>query len=206
MNNKTFIIVAIILVAVAIVGLVSYLPTRFDISSKVKVADFPKVMGDWIGTDMPLSKRDYEILETNNLFVRDYKNKKGESVYLYVVYSEDNRKVSHPPEVCYMGSGVTIVDKSPIQLTNSIQAVKLVVEKANSRQIVVYWFKAGSFNTDKYLTQQLKIVIDRMLGKRTSGALIRVSTDIQGNNLDTAVKLIKSFCGQIEPLVSRYVP
>lgn len=206
MNNKNFIIVTVVLLAAAIIGLMSYLPTRFDISSRVKVADFPTAIGEWTGADMPLSERDYQILETRNLFVRDYKNPKGESVYLYVVYSEDNRKASHPPEVCYMGSGVTIVDKSPIEITNSIRATKMIVEKADSRQLVVYWYKAGSLNTDKYLRQQIKIVIDRLLGKRTSGALIRVSTDVRGNNLDAAGKLLKSFCVQIEPLVSRYVP
>jgi len=205
MNNKTFIIVAIILVAVAIVGLVSYLPTRFDISSKVKVADFPKVIGEWSATDIALSERDYEILETRNLIMRDYKNTKGDSIYLYIVYSEDNRKVSHPPEICYMGSGVTIADKSTAQITDSIKATKMLVEKADSRQLVIYWFKAGSLNTDKYLRQQLKIVIDRMLGKRTSGALIRVSTDINGSS-DVSLKLLKEFCGEIEPLLSSYVP
>ena len=206
MNNKTFFIVIVILVAVSVVGLISYLPTRFDIASKIKVADFPKTIGDWQATDIPLEERDYEILETRNLFVRDYKNLNGDSIILYVVYSEDNRKVSHPPEVCYMGSGVTITDKTSVQISNSIKATKMVVEKADARQVVVYWFKAGKLYTDKYLKQQLKIVIERMFGKRTAGALIRVSTDIKDNNQDAALGLIRSFCGQIEPLLAKYVP
>jgi EpsI family protein len=206
MNNKTFFIVIVILVAVAVIGMISYLPTRFDITSKIKVSDFPMTIGEWQATDIPLSKRDYEILETTNLFVRDYKNSKGDSVYLYVIYSEDNRKVSHPPEVCLLGSGVNILDKSLIDVTDSINATKLTVEKGDTRQLVVYWFKAGKLYTDKYLKQQLKIVIDRMFGKRTAGAMIRVSTDVKNDSPDAALGLIREFCREIEPLLARYVP
>jgi EpsI family protein len=82
----------------------------------------------------------------------------------------------------------------------------MIVEKADSRQLVVYWYKAGSLNTDKYLKQQIKIVTDRMLGRRTSGALIRVSADIKDNRQDAALGLIRLFCEEIEPLLEKYVP
>jgi EpsI family protein len=206
MNNKSFIIVVGILIVVSTIGIVSYLPQRFDKALKIKVADFPKTIGEWTATDIPLTERDYALLETRNLIMRDYKNQKGDSIYLYVVYSEDNRKVAHPPEVCYMGSGATIVDKSTVQLTNSIKAVKMLVEKGDAREILAYWFKAGALNTDKYLNQQLKVVFNRMLGKRTSGAMIRVSVDVKDNNQEEALTLLKSFCTQIEPLLGKYVP
>lgn len=206
MSNKNFVIVVMILVAVAGVALMAYLPTRFDISSKIKVADFPKTIGEWTGTDITLDEKVYQILETRNLFVRDYKNTNGDSVYLYVVYSEDNRKVSHPPEVCLMGSGVTVADKTTVQITDSIKATQLIVEKDKTRDLVVYWFKAGNLNTDKYLTQQLKIVTDRMFGKRTSGALIRLTTQIGESGEEASLEMIKKFAGEIEPLLQRYIP
>lgn len=206
MNNKTFIIVVTILTMVAIFALASYLPARTDAGLRVKIAEFPKTIAGWQGKDLPLTELDYEILETKNLFVRDYKNQDGESVYLYLVYSEDNRKVSHPPEVCFMGSGATIVQKDTLQVTDSIKATQMVVEKADSRQLVVYWYKAGGLYTNKYLRQQLKVVIERMLGRRTSGALIRVSTEIKDDGKDTALTLIRLFCAQIEPLLTKYVP
>lgn len=203
MKNKSFIIVAMILVVVAVIA---NKPYKFDLSESVKVTDFPKTIGGWEGADMALSERDYAILETKNLFVRDYKNKNGDSVYLYIIYAGDNRRALHPPEVCYTGGGATIAEKSVIPMTGSITANKFTIEDKNSRQLVVYWFKSTHLNTYSYLKQQLKIVRDRLLGKKTSGALIRVSTDIKGNNLDSAVKLVKSFCAQIEPLLAKYVP
>lgn len=206
MNNKSFFIVVGILIVVAGLALIAYLPARTDIALKTKVSDFPKEIGEWKGTDLPLEENVYEILETRNLFIRDYKNAKGDSVYLYIVYSEDNRKVSHPPEVCLLGSGATVVDKASLELTPIIKTNKLLVEDANTRSIVAYWFKAGNFNTSQYIKQQLKTVFDRILGKRTSSALIRLSTDIKNDEQNDAINLLKSFASQIEPLIAQYVP
>jgi EpsI family protein len=205
MSNKNFIVAVSILIIVSVVGFISYLPTRFDKATKVLMADFPMKIGEWQATDIPLTDRDYEILETKNLIMRDYKNTKGDSVYLYIVYSENNRKVTHPPELCLTGGGFTIVDKSSIQLTNNIRGVKLLMEKGDARELVVYWFRAGSLNTDSYVKQQLKVVFDLLRGKRTSCALIRLSTAIKENG-EEALGLIKEFCAQIEPLLARYVP
>ena len=206
MSNKTFSIILTIMAIVTALSLAAYLPARTDIALKTKVANFPKEIGEWKGTDLPIEENVYQILETRNLFIRNYKNTQGDSVYLYIVYSEDNRKVSHPPEVCLLGSGATVVDKAAIQLTNAIKANKLLVEDANNRSIVVYWFKAGNLSTDQYLKQQLKTVLDRVMGKRTSSALIRLSTDIKNNDQDAAINLLKSFSRQIEPLLTQYVP
>lgn len=206
MASKNFIIVSIILAIVAIVSLVSYIPARTDITSKVKVSDFPLRVGDWQGKDLTIAEQDYAILETRNLFVREYKNKKGDSVHLYLIYSEDNRKVSHPPEVCFLGSGMTITDKSQTEVADSIKVVKLLVEKSNVREMVVYWFKAGNLYTDNYLSQQLKVVLDRLLRKRTAGALIRVSAVIKDDDEKSAMRSISEFSEEIIPLLAKYVP
>ena len=203
MKNKSFIVVAMILVVVAVIA---NKPYKFDLSESVKVNNFPKTIGEWEGADMALSERDYEILETRNLFVRDYKKKNGDSVYLYIIYAGDNRRSLHPPEVCYTGGGATITEKSVIPITASITANKFTIDEKDSRQLVVYWFKSTSLNTYNFLKQQLKIVTDRMLGRKTSGALIRVSTEIKGGREAAALELIKKFCGQIEPFLAKYVP
>ena len=127
-------------------------------------------------------------------------------MYLYVIYSEDNRKVSHPPEVCYLGSGVTIVEKSDINLLGLIPATEFVVEKNDIRQLVVYWFKAGKLYTNQYLKQQAKIAVGRIFGKRISGALVRISVDMKDDNIEESRALISAFAAKIKPLLDKYVP
>lgn len=206
MKNIKFLIIVFILAGASYISIKSYLPARVDAGLNIQVSNFPMTVGDWTATEVELSERDYEILETRNLFVRDYANSAGESVGLYMVYSEDNRKVSHPPEICLIGSGLTVTKKSVFQVSDSIKAVKLLIEKGDSRELVVYWYKAGDIYTDKYLKQQLKIVMDRMLGKRTSGALIRLSAIIKNDNEEAALNLVKGFCAEIAPLLPQYIP
>lgn len=203
MNNRNFIIAAVILVFAAIIA---NAPLKFDPAKEARVENFPKVIGEWQGTDIKLEKRDYEILETTNLIMREYKNAKSDVVYLYIIYSGDNRRALHPPEVCYSGSGATMLNKSVIPITNSLKANKFTVENKDSRQLVVYWFKSNDLNTYSYLKQQIKSVVGRMLGKQASGAMIRISTEIKNNNQDEALKKIKGFCEEIWPLLTKYVP
>lgn len=206
MNNKTFIFIVLILTVVAVFSLISYIPSKFDAAIKTSVTNFPKVIGEWKAQDIPLDQRVYELLETKNLIMRNYINKQGESVNCYIIYSQDNRKVAHPPEICLQGEGATVVEKTTIQVTDSIKATKLILEKSLSRDLVVYWYKAGNLNTNDYIKQQLKIAINRMLRKSSSGALIRLVTEIKGESQDKALSLIQTFAKQIEPLIQKYAP
>lgn len=206
MKNRNFISVSIILSLTAILSLYSYLPQQFEYSPQVKAADFPSKINDWNSQDIRLREREYENLGTRNLFFREYKNQRGKAVFLYVVYSEGNRRAIVPPDIGYMGSGVTVVQKSVIALATNIDATKMVVEDAKSREIVVFWFRAGNYNTEQYTKQQLMVVLDRMLGRHSAGALIRISTKVTNQDDKAALDLIKSFCEQIEPLLQKYVP
>ncbi len=203
MNNKIFIIVAIILIFTAIV---TNAPTKYGTGTEPQVSAFPKEIGEWKGEDITLSERDYEILETKNLIMRDYKNPKGDSVYLYIIYSADNRRALHPPEICYSGGGATILEKSVIPITNSLKANQFIIENKDSRQLVVYWFNSTNLSTYSYLKQQIKIVADRMLRKKTYGAMIRVSAVIKDNNVEVALGLIKAFVEKMEPGLKKMLP
>ena len=203
MNNKIFFTAAIILIGAAIV---CNTPARFDTSSEIQMPLFPKEIGEWQGTDIPISERDYEILETRNLIMRDYKNPTGDSVYLYIIYSQDNRRTLHPPEVCYTGGGSTITEKSVIPLNNSLRVNQFIIENKYSRELVVYWFKSANLSTYSYLKQQMKSVADRMLRKKTYGAMIRISAVLRDNNPDAALSLIKGFTKEIEPELNKLLP
>ena len=207
MKNVSFFIIVFILLGVSGLIFISYLPSRYGPMTEAKMADFPKEIKQWKGKDIPLSERDFEILETKNLIVREYKNPGADSIYLYIIYSQENRKALHPPEICYTGGGAsTILKKTVVQITDNLKANMFAIESRDSRQLVVYWFKVANFNTPSYLKQQLKFVIDRTLGKRNSGAMIRVSTPIKTAGTELSLNLIKSFVVEIEPLIAKFVP
>jgi EpsI family protein len=204
--DRNFYLVFGILIIAGIIGFVSYLPSGFETKFAVKMSEFPKAIGEWDSKEIPVPDRVYELLETMNVIMRDYSNRKNEKVNFTLVYSQRNRKVSHPPEICLEGGGATIIGKTPVKITDSIVATQLIIEEASSRELVVYWYKSGEQNTNNYLKNQFKTSLDRFAGKRTSSALIRLLTVIENNKVEEALGRVKSFAILIEPLLNKYIP
>jgi EpsI family protein len=206
MTNKNFLIIVFALILTTIISFALYFPKRMENTLLEKISSFPKNIGDWTSEDIALTEREYALLETRNLIVRNYINKNGDAIDLYIIYSPSNRKVIHPPEICLQGGGATITNKKHVQITDSIRATQLILEQDASRDLVVYWYKSAELNTDDYLKQQIKVVLDRIQGKETSAALIRTATKIEDGKVEPALERIKAFCSAIEPLLNKYVP
>jgi EpsI family protein len=210
MNNRNFYIVVSLFIVVGIISALAYFPGRKDITANIKVSALPLSIGSWKGEELEVSEKSYEILETRNLFLRNYKNPKGDTVTAYLIYSEDNRKVSHPPEVCLMGSGLQIVSQKvvdiPLRDGAKLKANAIISESNNRRDLVVYWYKAGRLHTNSYLKQQLSVATGRMFGKRTAGALIRISTRIDERDPQSASDRVTAFIEELYPLLPKYIP
>ncbi len=178
----------------------------------IDVTQFPKVIGTWEGVDLPISKDDLAILETNNVFVRRYTNSVDKSqVFLYIVYSRHNRKVSHPPEICYTGNGMTVNEKvhDPVRIDYknlTIDTNRLHLTKGDFDHLSYYWFKIGDQFTSNYWKQQALIALNTILGKNSSSALIRVSADISQKDIQKTQRQIKAFINLVAPEIFAYFP
>jgi EpsI family protein len=178
----------------------------------VNIDSFPKSIGPWISENLPISQEDLSILETKNAFVRKYTNTQGGGVvYLFLVYSQFNRKVAHPPEICYLGSGVTITENihDPIvveykNLTIPTNRLKLLRKKFE--HIAFYWFKVGDRFTSNYWEQQLLIALNSLLGRTTGSALIRISADVNSADQNEAIRNVKLFANLIIPALFKHLP
>ena len=178
---------------------------------KINIHLFPKVIGEWTSEDLPITDVEYEILETRNAFARKYTSVAKEAVYLYIVYSERNRRVSHPPEICYVGSGVSVIKSDRDAVVDlghnlTINVNKLFLERDDNQQIAYYWFKVGKSFTTSYWKQQLLIVIKSLLNEPASSALIRISVPVNNGNIVRADQTIKNFSRVIIPFFFSYLP
>ena len=215
MNRKTPDISFLLLTAMfVIVGIFSW-RMYFKVYRKadtVSIHEFPKTINGWVSDEILITDKEKAILETDNVFVRRYiHGADDKEVYLFIVYSQSNRKVSHPPEICYTGSGATILssvhDSFPSRQPGGKMNVNcLTVEKGNVDQVFFYWFKVGDSFTPNYWKQQGLIAIKSFLGQPSSSALIRISADIKGNDADTAIAHLKEFGQLIEPYLSQHLP
>jgi len=212
LNKSYILIIAMLLIA----GAVSW-NLYFGVyrqKDTVSIHEFPRTIGKWASEDLPISDKEKAILETDNVFVRRYTNSvEGKEVYLFIVYSQNNRKVSHPPEVCYTGSGAAILSSVHNSFPSGIndEEIKvnhLTIEKRTFKQMFFYWFKVGDAFTSNYWKQQGLIALKSFLGQPASSALIRVSADIKGagTDEDKAIADAKEFSQLILPYLKQYLP
>lgn len=178
---------------------------------RINIHLFPKQIAGWLAEEMLITEEEYAILETRNVFSRRYKSSTGDEVYLFIVYSENNRKVSHPPEICYTGGGATVAGRRRAQLKNeaarmTVDTNKLSLEFGNAQQIVHYWFKVGDTFTPNYWKQQILIAVKTFLGQPSSSALIRLSTVVVDSNTEQADKRIQEFSKNLLLEIPKYLP
>jgi EpsI family protein len=184
---------------------------EYNQQDTANIHQFPKTLAGWTAEELPISNDDYADLETRNAFIRKYKGPAGENIYLFIVYSQNNRKVSHPPEICYTGSGATIVSNvsAAVQINPflpAIRANRLLVEQKGTQQILYYWFKVGNTFTSNYLEQQILIAWKTFLGQPASSALIRISADVQDEDAQKACKEVEQFIRLIRSDLIKYLP
>lgn len=207
-NNKLIIIICLI-VGAGIMSWTTYLK-EYDQQDTVNIHTFPKEINGWTSEELPITDDEYDILETRNAFTRKYTGPEGEVVYMFTVYSQFNRKVAHPPEVCYTGSGIkvvsNVVDTIPVpEQGMDIKAHKLALERRHVKQVAYYWFKVGDSFTASYWKQQLQIALKNLIGKPEGSALIRVSATHNGDD-SAATESIKQFVRLVLPSIQKHLP
>lgn len=164
----------------------------------------PICIGPWVGRDLEVDTRTFEILETNDVLTREYRGPKDNTIFLGVAFSSENRRAIHPPEVCMSGGGWNLTEKKRIEIKNTtvFEAIKLTLEKGDTEQVVLYWYKVGRDFTADFYRQQLKFVKARLLGGDSSCALIRISTLTTGQEAEKALSSLIDFAKALMPYLT----
>jgi EpsI family protein len=152
-------------------------------------------VGQWQGRELPITEREYDILETRNLISREYTNPSGDRLYLLIIYSETNRSVFHPPEVCMMGGGLTITDRQieKFDVGNRVFTTnKLFAEKGQFKEMILNCYKAGNIYTSDFYLQQTRLAFHQIFGRNVPGATLRVSMAI-GKDPAATLTSLKEF-------------
>ncbi len=172
----------------------------------LNIGVFPYKVNGWEGKDIKIDEYDYEILETRNIVLREYTNPAGKSLILFIIYSETNRSVFHPPEVCLIGSGLTITDKmrdtvNPAGM-KEFAVNKLYLQDKDAEEIDLYCYKTESIYTDNYFLQQALFALGQLFGGENEGATIRVSMRVSESKEKT-IATLKSFMAETVKIVEK---
>ena len=200
-------IVAIVLMAL-VAPLALYL--QFDVPAPAR-ADalevIPRTIGPWtVVSERGPSEDEVKILETDAILTRTYSRGDPPQCDLSVVFAKDNRRVAHPPEICYKGSGWNVERREVVEFPvagQPFRANRLLLIRGNARLLVLYWYKAGPTCTANYLKMQWNIIKTHFGRRGSSSALCRVSALSPGPGQDDGiVATLRDFAGLAIPAVN----
>jgi EpsI family protein len=161
--------------------------------------------------DETLDAQTLAILETNDyVYRRFYNTATRREADLLIVFSPDNRKGTHPPDVCLEGGGEEIVHKAdcPVEVAGRGRVVlrELVSAKDNRQMFHLYVYKCGDDYTNSYWMQQLKILVNGLTSRNAAGALIRFTVPIRGGGVEAARDLAVKAASELLPSIDKGLP
>lgn len=193
-----------------------YLLSREEIvPARQFLLNFPMQVQQWQGSTFPLEKEYIEALQFDDYLLADYHTADAVPVNFYVAYYRSQRKgqSAHSPRTCIPGGGWEITSLRTMEVpasgaaTTSLYVNRLVIQKADVKQIVYYWFKQRDrVLVNEYLVKFF-LVWDALAKQRTDGALIRLTASVlPGHDEDEADRILVDFTKSVNPLMSRFVP
>ena len=198
-------------------GLFSYqVQEREELTpSRQTFLDFPMDISGWRGTPMAMEKQYVDTLRFDDYLLADFQGPTTAGpVNFYIAYYQSQKKgqSAHSPKTCLPGGGWEMNSLTETSVTENgtgkvFPANRVVIQKGDFRQIVLYWFKQRDrLITDEYLVKAF-LFWDSMTRRRSDGALIRLTAPLLTGEDETAVdRRLQQFASLIQPIMSAYVP
>ncbi len=137
----------------------------------------------FVGRDHKLDEKSLTILEYPDYLYRRYTDPQtGQKLDLLIVFSANNRKGTHPPEVCIEGGGSQITERRLQSITvgqiGELSFQELLAQRSRRQDYFLYVYKAGGRYTPSFFSQQFWIFVNGLMARSTAGALIRLSVPV----------------------------
>lgn len=175
---------------------------------------FPSVVGDWRARDAAsLEPEIVNLLKVNDYVMQRYVDGGGRTLWLYIAYWATQRKGGaqiHSPQNCLPGSGWEPVEASKLVVplgaaAPPITVNRYLIQKEGNRQVVLYWYHSQGKDVAGEVQAKIAMVWNAFLNNRTDGALIRISTPVQGSVSETTERLVR-YVQAVHPILGEYLP
>jgi EpsI family protein len=189
----------------------AYLGNNVAVPLNRPLADLDYQLGDWQGKDEGISERAREVLNSDDILMRTYRDPSGAVVYLYVSYFERQQRgeISHSPRNCLPGAGWQRLEAQrvayPLPGVMAGDVNEMVFDKAGQRQLVYYWFQErGRVLASEYLVKWY-LIWDVITRHRSDGALVRISAAVRGSESATR-EALQRFMQIALPQINEFLP
>lgn len=188
---------------------------RENVPAHLPLSRFPRQLGNWSGTDIPLDKDTLEVLGPGDFLVRNYSDPGSDLplVDLFLAYFPSQRAgdTIHSPQNCLPGAGWTPESNDRIILSPPghapFPANRYVVARYGARKLVLYWYWAHDRGVASEYWAKFYLVKDAIHMNRSDGALVRIMADMLADERpDVAEQRLLRFTYKVLPLLDDYIP
>jgi EpsI family protein len=204
-------------------GSVFLLPKDIKIQPAAIDLSLPQMVGDWQGSDEPISQSEREILGPDTQFARKVYTKGTDQIYVSIVLSGPDMNTSiHRPERCLPAQGWTIASSETVSFgaeRGNLKATRLhnirSVPLQNGQPFTVnsldyYWFVGHSNVTPSHYERTWIDIRDRVLrGRNQQWAYVTVSSTITkdfrvfGRDEKQTDDMVRDFIREVLPEIQK---
>lgn len=174
---------------------------------------FPTALGGWTGQDDTILGPDVlNMLKMSDYLMRRYVDRTGHSMWLYIGYWQSQRKGAdiHSPKNCLPGGGWEPIEASRLSIpiegrAAPISVNRYLIQKDNQMQVTLYWFQSQGRVVPGELAAKVELVRNAILKNRTDGALVRLSSPVQGGVSQTTDRMV-AYAQSLYPVLRDYLP
>jgi EpsI family protein len=205
-------------------GCVFLLPKKLEIQPAAIAMSLPAFVGDWYGTDQPVSQNEKDVLGPDTQFLRKlYTNAQGDQIFVSIVFSGPDMATSiHRPERCLPSQGWTVVDSAVTKVPigkEDLATTRLFnlrnFRNGNAPPVTIYsldyyWFIGHDAQTPSHLQRTWIDIRDRVLkGENQQWAFVAVASTITkglqpfGRSETETDEIIRNFIRDLFPQLQR---
>lgn len=172
----------------------------------------PYIVGDWKGSETPLDSETLKVVAVTDYANRRYFSPNEMPVDLYIGYYASQRTgdTIHSPKNCLPGSGWDPIQSGyttiPVAGGQKIKVNQYVIALGLDKQLVFYWYQGRGRVIASEYWGKFWMIDDAIMRNRTDGALVRVITQINGDDLSQAHDRLQKFTQILYPMLSKFIP
>jgi exosortase D (VPLPA-CTERM-specific) len=170
-------------------------------------------LGEWRqrGDEIHFDAAVEDVLRASDYTMREYAAVDGRVANIYVGYYSTQRTGAtyHSPLNCLPGAGWVMSEPELVSITTpegrTINANRYLLENGVYREVMLYWYQGRGRTEASEYRDKLNTILDSVTRRRTDGAMVRVMTDVGGD--ETAAQAAAAdLAGQLEDQLPRYIP
>ena len=183
-------------------------PTITEVARRAVASSLSIAGEEYTGRDLDLDEKTLSILETRDYLYRYFTSmSRSTPVELLIVCSQDNRKGTHPPEVCLKGGGDEVLESRirqvPLPGRGDLPMRELITQRRDRLYYHLYIYKCGTAYTSSFFGQQFRIFVNGLLSRNAPGALVRITVPVAQNDVISARALAMAAAEELMPQIDR---